>query len=174
MRVLANVWGLFFICLLLSGCDQSAETFGASYDECLLKNLGQSDTYHRQKMVEACQRHFERKPSQRVAYLDSWARMTTNADKSRRFEFLITNKTDNAIVTGFTVTVYFYKGRVSHETYLTEFSWPYRKELGPLDRITVYGRLDKEDFVDGVFSSGAKAELVMKVPKGDRLSTVWR
>ncbi len=127
----------------LTGCEKQNDIFGASYDECVLKNLKQGAVGTRANILESCQRHFERPPASAHALpVDG----TMTRDRSHvTFEFRVSNNRSDVIVTGFTITATFYDEKVSNEDFLAQYQWSYRENLAPMSNTTTYGKLTGDE-----------------------------
>lgn len=91
---------------LLAGCDQSARTFGKTYDECLLKNAAQTEA------GEICARRFERLRTfeERDAgmLVVSTALDIIDGAEGKELQFQITNKSTDKIARTYGVFVGFW------------------------------------------------------------------
>lgn len=129
------------LALVLNGCDSRPDTFGKSYGECLSKVPRQSDAIATKTAMDLCQHHFEKGPAV-YTELGSSGGMMTNADGTASFEFRISNDRPDIIVTGFTVTVTFFRGAANPGNKLAEYHWSFRDQVLPRRQLLTYGALD--------------------------------
>ena len=107
MRVLT----LLLSVLLLAGCgSQSGQVFGASYDECVLRNARTGgDRDSRELAEEICQRRFERAPTRREKE-QLFPGLTVRFDDSYLGDNILVsvdNRTRNLVVTELEASVVF-------------------------------------------------------------------
>jgi hypothetical protein len=140
-RPMRTAGALIVLVILIAGCDDKSQTFGSSYDECLLKNLVHGEAALNLTRMEACQRHFET-PAMSSVRMSAQATFKKNADETGEIEFRVTNSEPKKIVTAFSVTISFYKGTVEAKNLKRNFTWTFRRLIGPLEEQTFLGGLD--------------------------------
>lgn len=86
--------------------------------------------------------------SETVPELGSSGDMIPNADGTASFEFRLSNERADIVVTGFTVTVVFYDGKVAPERALGTYHWSFLSEVLPSSQLLEYGVLDAKAVAD--------------------------
>lgn len=143
IRNLAVPAALMLVSLGLTGCETgglmsgAAQALGQTYDDCVLRHLGENPSTERTITVtESCRRQFEREAN--IALANDQGTMITDPQRTDRLmRISVTNPSDQ-IVTRVAVILDFYDGPISRnalgevqQNRIDTVSWTFNTSLDP-------------------------------------------
>ena len=140
--------------IAVTACDDSAKTFGRSYDECILKNAREGGEQNSRDMaMQVCQRRFERDPTQteRDRNIANGGTITPAPDfmpdaGDDEMRVNVINPFDDVLIVGVTIAMDFYDKplndvgeRPADAKRIDTLTWDYPVALAPRQNDVLMG-----------------------------------